>query len=120
MSYERIHILVVDDEALVAMTVAETLREEGFRVTVAHDGHEALAVEKRDPSDLLVTDLRMPRLDGNQLIALVRAERPDMPILDMSGYSYVYPTEAPDRLVLLRKPFNANHLVRIVHDLLKL
>ena len=80
-------ILLVDDEAAVRSFVGAILRRENFHVLEAGDGIEALELAQRaGPIDLLVTDVRMPRMDG---IALSRAfydVHPDTPVLFISGY----------------------------------
>ncbi|WP_246501105.1 response regulator [Azospirillum rugosum] len=61
------------------------MEEAGYRVTVAHDGEQALALQARDPADVLLTDLQMPRLDGQGLIRVLRAEHPMLPVIVMTG-----------------------------------
>jgi CheY-like chemotaxis protein len=114
----HVHVIVADDEVLVATTLADILEEAGYRVTVTHNGLEALEAERRDPADLLVTDLRMPRLDGIALIGRIRAQRPDLPIVVMTGYSESLPTAEPGRLVVLRKPFAPDRVVETIRALL--
>lgn len=118
MVHQNGHVHVVDDEVLVAMTVAHALEEHGFRVTITHDGLQALEAEAKEPSDLLVTDMRMPRLDGAQLIQRLRPTRPELPIVVMTGYSETLPAPDPGRLVIVRKPFDADRLLDAVHGLL--
>ncbi|WP_377810304.1 response regulator [Azospirillum sp. A29] len=73
----RPHIILAEDEELVAAALAEFLETEGFRVTITHDGVQALEAEEKDAADLLLTDMRMPVLDGEGLIRSVRAGRPN-------------------------------------------
>jgi len=80
-----VHVLVADDEVLVAWALRSILEEAGYRVTVAHDGEQALALQARDPADVLLTDLQMPRLDGQGLIRVLRAEHPMLPVIVMTG-----------------------------------
>lgn len=115
---KSVHVIVAEDESFIAMMLAEELVEHGFRVTTACDGLEALAVEARDPADILITDLRMPRLDGNGLITRLRETRPDLPILVLSGYSAAIPAQVPDRLLVLNKPCGFARIVAAVHHLL--
>jgi CheY-like chemotaxis protein len=107
-----VHILVAEDEDLVAMALSEVLEAEGFRVTMTHSGQEAIDADALDPADLLVTDMRMPVLGGKALIKTLRERRPNLPIIVMTGYSEHLPNEEPGRLVVLRKPFSMSALVR--------
>ena len=97
-------ILLVDDEDLVRIGTAEMLRDLGHVVTEAPGGPEALArVGAGLEFDLLVTDYKMPRMNGAELAKRMRAIRPDTPILLISGYIGVG-DEAPD-MIRLTKPF---------------
>ena len=68
-------ILVVDDEELNREYLSELLEEKGYRVETAEDGFAALALLRREPFDLLVTDLNMPRLDGLGLLKRIAEEQ---------------------------------------------
>ena len=80
-------ILVAEDEALAAMAIEEELLAEGYEVVLAADGQAALEAAQARRPDLLLTDLRMPRLDGAGLILALRAEMPDLPVVVMTGYA---------------------------------
>lgn len=80
-----IHVLVVEDEALLASALEDMLAELGFRVTVARDGREALRAIVRDPPDVMMTDLRLPKVNGMTLIRHIRRRRPGLPIIVLSG-----------------------------------
>lgn len=81
-------ILIAEDEPLAAMAIEDLLIASGYAVLVAADGQEALEVAGRGESfDLLLTDLRMPRLGGRELIQRLRAVRPDLPVVVMTGYA---------------------------------
>jgi CheY-like chemotaxis protein len=107
-----LRVLLAEDEALVAMALADCLEAEGHAVAVAGDGAEALAMARGlDPLDLLVTDLRMPRLGGEGLIRALWAERPGLPVLVVTGSAPPGGAEALRRgagdrgpLALLHKP----------------
>ncbi len=113
------HILVAEDEDLVAMTLAEILEAEGYRVTVTHTGQDAIDVDTGDPADLLITDMRMPTVGGEVVIRTLRDKRPNLPIIVMTGYSEQIPSEEPGRLVVLRKPFSMSIIARQVQALLR-
>ncbi len=96
----QVHVLLAEDEPLVALTVGELLTDAGYRVTVAHDGIEAVDAYAADPADILVTDVRMPRLDGLDLTARLRETNPNLPVVITTGHALsgmiVVPTsEAP-------------------------
>ncbi len=71
-------ILVAEDEPIVLDLFTRILKEEGAAVTAAHDGEEAWSHLEHDDFDLVVTDLRMPKLDGQGLYERVAEERPEM------------------------------------------
>jgi CheY-like chemotaxis protein len=82
-------ILVAEDEALLALSLSDLLEAEGYIVTLAFDGEEALeratASEEGWCYDALVTDLNMPNLSGEELIRELRARHPEMPVLVVTG-----------------------------------
>lgn len=80
-------ILVAEDEGLAAMAIEDELLAQGYEVVLAPDGQAAIELAARQPPDLLLTDLRMPRLDGAGLIRALRAARPDLPVVVMTGYA---------------------------------
>ena len=78
-------ILIVDDDKLVRGTLRAAMQRAGYDVIEARHGGEAARL-MRDPSiDLLVTDLIMPEHDGLETIIQTRKQRPDLPIIAMSG-----------------------------------
>ena len=111
-------VLVVDDEHIVRTWMARLLDEAGYAVEVAADGVEALRLALEDPIgfDLIVTDVRMPRMDGWQLGRRIQEERPELPILYISGYDG---HAAPGPHAFLRKPFESEDLLRRVAELLR-
>ncbi|TWA87220.1 response regulator receiver domain-containing protein [Azospirillum brasilense] len=105
-----LHVLVAEDESLAAMALEDFLSRKGYRVTLAQDGQEGLERYSADPADLVITDLRMPRMDGRALIRELRTRAADLPILVMTGFLSMEAGEddlTADRwqpLVVLRKP----------------
>lgn len=121
-----LRILVVEDEELIAELFAETLAMDGHEVSVAADGQEALklfsAAEVRGQTfDLVVTDVRMPRMDGVTLANRLRSAHPELPVVVVSGYASAEQLSAlsqgnPGRLVVLRKPVNLDRLCTAVRS----
>ena len=80
--------LVVDDEETVRRFVARVLSEHGYDVTLGEDGPSALAIaQKETPFDILVTDLMMPGMNGDELARQMRQLQPGLKILYLTGYS---------------------------------
>jgi two-component system NtrC family sensor kinase len=71
-------ILIVEDEQVVLDLLSRVLSDVGARVTLAHDGQEALDALSQADFDLIVADLRMPNLDGRQLYERIAEQRPDL------------------------------------------
>jgi CheY-like chemotaxis protein len=82
-----VRVLIAEDEAMIALSLADLLEDEGYVVTMAGDGAAALAKARRmgDTLDLLVTDLNMPEMSGEDLIHALRVERPDLPVVVITG-----------------------------------
>lgn len=78
-------ILVVDDEVGAAHSLSDFLQEMGYLVYTAYNGEEALLLFDSDPSDAVITDLRMPVMDGEALVASLRERAADLPIFIMTG-----------------------------------
>ena len=100
---QRMRILVVDDEPAVCQLVRQALPE--YDVDEAGDGVEAMRAVQLQPPDLVVTDIRMPHMDGTALLKSLRAVVPNLPIIAVSGH--VGPEDVTDCEFdcFLRKPF---------------
>jgi CheY-like chemotaxis protein len=108
-------VLVVDDVEPVRVVVRRILEAEGYQVEEAADGHEALALLGQRQVDAVVTDLRMPGLNGWQLAARLANRR--IPLLFISGYDYQVDTgELPGPV--LAKPFMPEQLITTLQRLL--
>jgi two-component system response regulator FlrC len=82
-------ILIADDEEGLREFLREALEDEGHVVLTARDGQEALDEARRHGFDVLVTDLKMPRLDGIELVRRLRAEQPELEILVLTAHGTV-------------------------------
>ena len=80
------HILIVDDEPGVREVLYELITEQGYRVTLAASGQEALQVLTQDRADLVITDLMMPQMNGWQLLKLVKQRYEYIPVVVLTGY----------------------------------
>jgi DNA-binding response OmpR family regulator len=84
---EAAHILVVDDEGANRYSVSKTLQRVGYMVHEAATGEEALEHIKNQNYDVVLTDIRMPGLDGVELLRRIKEEAPDAIVILMTGYA---------------------------------
>jgi DNA-binding NtrC family response regulator len=80
-------VLIVDDEEIAARNLAHVMRGEGYAVTAAFSGSEGLAHIEREPCDLLLTDLRMDKIDGMALLSACKAHHPDSEVIVITGHA---------------------------------
>ncbi|HEU5061304.1 MAG TPA: sigma-54 dependent transcriptional regulator [Kofleriaceae bacterium] len=115
MTVER--ILIVDDEANARTALADLLRDEGYSVASAPDGFKALPKLAEHGPDLLLTDLRMPGMDGLELMRRAREVDPEMEIVLMTAHGGVDTAVAAMRLGAadyLTKPINVDELLVVI------
>ena len=107
--------LVVEDDPVVRAMAARGLREAGYDVLEAVNGREALDLIRARTGrlDVVVTDVGMPEMDGHDLARWLSEERPELPVVFMSGYGDPEPT-----VPFLQKPFAPDALVRRVGEVL--
>ena len=110
MSVETATVLVVDDESMVRTLVRRMLEPGVCAVVEAEDGESALRlIERGKPAiDVVLTDLKMPGIDGFDIVTVLAHHRPDLPVVCMSGFASV----AKDRLTVpfVPKPFSLETL----------
>ena len=112
-------ILVVEDEAMLLMIVAETLLDAGYAVWEAENGERALSILGTKPEiDLLITDIRMPGIDGYQVADRGLTMRPGLKVLLMTGYAQEPLPSKHAGIPILYKPFDINKLPVIVDQML--
>jgi DNA-binding NtrC family response regulator len=87
-------ILVVDDEERMVQLLQGSLRNQGHEVTGVTRGQEALDLVRREPFDVVLTDLRMEPVDGMAVIAGVKAESPETAVVVLTAYGEIE-TAAP-------------------------
>ncbi len=119
-------ILLVDDDDALRRLLCVMIEQMGFRPTSARSGIDALEILDREGTGAfhaLVTDIRMPRMTGLELAQAVRARRPAMPILFISGYA-PSPDSLEDQLdeysEFLKKPFSFDGFSSALENLLAL
>lgn len=114
-------ILLVEDEDAVRRMTTQMLARSGYRVLAAATPGEARAIFARHRADIdvLLTDVVMPEMHGPELADLLLAERPDLPVLFVSGYSEAMPGRGtdPGRRAFLAKPFTIAAITAAIAEL---
>lgn len=118
----RPSILVVDDELLIRDLLYDFFTQQGWDIAIAESGEKALEILHNKKVDLMLTDLKMPAMDGMTLTSQVREVYPDIPVVIMTGYPSV--DSAVDALRqkvadYIVKPFNINKLYKTIEANLK-
>lgn len=117
------HILLADDEAHVVHILARRLEAEGYRITTASNGRDALEAAMRDLPDVIITDLQMPVMTGLEFALALRsaAATAEIPLIMLTGRGYTIDPEILARTnvrELRAKPFSAKSVVALVGELL--
>ncbi len=116
---EHPSILVVDDELLIRDLLYDFFQDQGWDIAVAESGEQALEILQEKKVDVLLTDLRMPAMDGMALTGQVRKSFPGIPVVIMTGYPSVESAVSALRNKVadyITKPFNVNELYKRVES----
>lgn len=114
-------ILIVDDEEGLREGLSKLLESEGYAALSAESGEQALEILQQSHIDLVLTDMRMPGMDGIELLKKIRERHPDVGVIILTGYgqieSYI---EAMNfgAIEYVSKPFKVNELKFIVNKVL--
>ena len=114
------HVLLVEDDRDTREMYSYYLSHSGMRVTEARTGRRALEQVRRQPPDVVVTDIAMPEMDGLELSRRLRADHTthDVPIIAVSGQASERARQAGADVVL-DKPCEPDHLLHVIEDVLK-
>jgi DNA-binding NtrC family response regulator len=119
---EKVHILVVDDEEIVRESLLDWLREDGYQVEAAEDGFKALEKFKERTWDISLVDLKMPKMDGLELMKKIKENHPETQVVIITAFATVNTAVqamkigAYDYLV---KPFNPEELSLLIKRLVE-
>ena len=83
------HILVIDDERAIRKALGEILSFEGFTVDEAVDGAEGVKKIRENNYDCILCDIKMPKMDGLEVLQVAKAEKPDIPFIVISGHGNI-------------------------------
>jgi CheY-like chemotaxis protein len=108
-----LRVLLIEDDALIRLSTAEMLADLGHLVDEAGNGNEALDRLDAHDFDVLITDIRLPGLAGDELAAQAIARQPRLRVVFASGYEVLPKSDAREELagaILLQKPYNERGL----------
>jgi len=117
------HVLIVEDDPVLREALAETMTIAGHTYITARDGKEALVLLDLHNPAIVLTDIRMDKLDGNQLLNEIQKKRPGLPVILMTAYSSVEDAVTAIRhgaVDYLQKPFSAQTLTEKINQHVKL
>lgn len=114
------NILIVDDNPNMSMLLTEMLEIFDFTSTRCSDGESALAELEKNEYALVITDMRMPKMTGLELIQKVKEKDPKLPVVLISGYSVVSTENENDAKPdgFLAKPFMMSDIEKLLNSLL--
>jgi DNA-binding NtrC family response regulator len=113
-------ILVIDDEAIVRTSCERTLIPEGYEVRVASGGREGLSLLEQEPFSLVLLDLKMPDIDGIDVLNTIKEKWPETKVVMITGYSTVDTAVQALRLGafnFIEKPFTPDTLISAVKEI---
>jgi DNA-binding NtrC family response regulator len=113
----KFHILIADDEKNIREGLGQALEMDGYSVFLAGDGTEALQIFGEEEIDLIITDLKMPKLSGDELLHRIASEQPALPVIILTGHGTIETAVDAMRAGaydFLTKPVNLDHLSLLV------
>lgn len=116
-------ILIVDDEQFMVHMLSRILKLLGYETIGAFGGQQALNIFHREPVDLVLSDIHMPEMNGLELTEVIKHEKPDMPVILITGYGINNENNGQRRVkadALLSKPFKIADLKRTIENVLGL
>jgi len=116
------HILVVDDDNALRSFLKKALMRDGYKVTEAEDGADAISLLSDNPDQyhLVLTDIVMPNVNGTVLASHIQKKHPHIKVMFMTGFSAMALTGKEDHphIKTVSKPFHLNDIVKQVNSVL--
>jgi len=115
-------ILIIDDELSMREFLKILLEKEGYKISTAADGHEALELSAQINFDLAISDIRMPGMNGLELLSAFKIQHPDMPVILITAFAS--PDDAVtamknDAIDYITKPFNVEEIKKVIKTAIK-
>ena len=118
---QKAHVLIVDDEPNVRRVLGTLLEQAGWSTTRAESGDQALALVRAQDPDLVISDLKMPGMDGMELLSRIQASFPEIPVILLTAHGTI--TNAVEAMKrgahdFITKPFDRDEVVQLVQKAL--
>ena len=116
---EKANILIVDDEEVVRLSHLRSLEGTDCNAQTVEDGREAISVMEQQPFDVVLLDLRMPDLDGMDVLKTIKQRWPDSEVVVITGYPSIETAKEAVRLGAfnyLTKPVGPNDVIKAAND----
>ncbi|HEC97552.1 MAG TPA: sigma-54-dependent Fis family transcriptional regulator [Nitrospirae bacterium] len=110
-------VLVIDDEAIVRISCQRVLTPEGYNVVATSRGDEAIELLENEGFDVVLTDLKMPDMDGIEVLKIIKERWPDIQVIIITGYGTI--STAVEAIKLgafeyIEKPFTPEAILKVV------
>lgn len=118
---EKGRILVIDDEEIVRVSCKRTLVPEGYEVDTAASGKEGLDLFEESKYDLVLIDLKMPGIDGIEVLVNIKRQHPEQNVMIMTGYDtieHIVESISSGAAHYLEKPFTPDTLIERINEVL--
>jgi DNA-binding NtrC family response regulator len=115
----KIKLLIVDDEVQFLDSIAQRLELRGFDVTKASRGEDAIQAARTDKFDLAILDLKMPGIDGKELLGILKQEHKFLEVIMLTGHGSMESAVECTKLGAfgyLPKPYELDHLLEVLKD----
>jgi DNA-binding NtrC family response regulator len=112
-----ITVLAVDDEPMMRSLLEKILTRDGYKIVTAEDGEEALKVLEKQPVSIVISDIKMPKLNGFDLLKVIKSKYPEIGVIMMTAYGDTFTVK--DALLLgadeyITKPFKSFEISLVV------
>ena len=121
MTKKKKKVLVIEDDAEVRSMLKDYLVYLDYKVVTAEDGLKGLQRIKSEEYDLVITDIAMPYVSGIGIIAILKEEHPEIPVIAITGYGYHAEELAYEKNAnaIVSKPFDIQEIKTIIDDLIQ-
>jgi len=113
------NILIIDDEEIIRMSCERALQVSGFGTAVASSGMEGLKILEKGKYDIVLLDLKMPDMDGMEVLNKIKSSWPDVNVIMISGYSTVDTAVQALRfgaVNFIQKPFSPDTIISAINE----